>query len=63
MRIKTAHKILIASAIVFFVFFGIWKFLDYAKTGETWTLVIGLASTLAAVGFALYLRTLRWREF
>ncbi|MFQ5846763.1 MAG: hypothetical protein ACE5IQ_03710 [Candidatus Methylomirabilales bacterium] len=63
MRIKTAHKILIASAIAFFLFFGIWKFRAYAATGEGATLVSGLVSVLVALGFGVYFQSLRGREF
>lgn len=63
MRIKTAHKILIASAIAFFLFFGIWKFQDYVRTGEMSTLITGVVSTLVAAGFGFYFRSLRWKEF
>jgi len=62
-RIMTAHKILIGSAIALFIFFGIWKFKDYANTGEVWTLVSGLLSLLVAIGFGIYFRSLRWKEF
>ncbi|MFQ5802141.1 MAG: hypothetical protein ACE5JQ_04495 [Candidatus Methylomirabilales bacterium] len=63
MRIKTAHKILIASAIVFFIFFGIWELKDYTKTGEIGALGTGLLSVLAAVGFVIYFRSLQWKDF
>lgn len=62
-RIKTAHKILIASAIVFFIFFGIWELRDYTRTGEMRALGIGLISVLVAVGFGIYFRSLKWRDF
>ncbi|MEE9181303.1 MAG: hypothetical protein V3U33_01860 [candidate division NC10 bacterium] len=63
MRIKTAHKILIATAIAFFLFFGMWKFRDYVRTGEMSTLITGVVSTLVAAGFTIYFRSLRWKEF
>ncbi|MFQ5882700.1 MAG: hypothetical protein ACE5I9_09555 [Candidatus Methylomirabilales bacterium] len=63
MRIKTAHKILIASAIVFFLFFGIWEFNHYAKSGDAWALIRGLVSVVVAVGFSIYFRSLKWKEF
>jgi len=62
-RIKTAHKILISSAIVFFIFFGIWELQDYAKTGEIGALGIGLLSVLVAVGFVIYFRSLKCKDF
>lgn len=63
MQIKTAHKILIASAIVFFILFGIWEVKDYAKTGEIGALGIGLLSVLVAVGFVFYFRSLKCKDF
>lgn len=63
MQIKTAHKILIASAIAFFIFFGVWQFRSYARTGEAWPLVGGILSVLVAIGFGIYFRSLRWKEF
>lgn len=63
MRIKTAHKILISSTIVFFIFFGIWELKDYAKTGEIGALGIGLLSVLVAVGFVIYFRSLTCKDF
>lgn len=63
MRIKTAHKILIGSAIAFFVFFGVWQFRVYTRTGEAGTLVTGILSVMVAVGFGIYFRSLRWKKF
>lgn len=63
MRIKTAHKILIASTIAFFFFFGIWKVRDYAASGSLWALGGALVSALVAVGFGIYYRSLKWKEF
>lgn len=63
MQIKTAHKILIASAIVFFIYFGIWQFREYARTGGAWTLLSGLVSVLVAFGFGIYFRSIKWKQF
>ena len=63
MQIKTAHKILIASAIAFFIFFGIWELKDYAKTGEIGALGIGLLSLLVAAGFVIYFPSLKCKHF
>jgi hypothetical protein len=60
MKLLTAHKILISSAVVFFVFFGFWEFGNYSN-GDTWA---GWRSGLyfvVAVGFGVYLKNLkRW---
>ena len=63
MRIKTAHKVLIASAIAFFIFFGVWELKNYAKTGEIGALGIGLLSVLVAAGFVIYFRSLKYKDF
>lgn len=63
MRIKTAHKILIGSAISFFIFFGVWRFRVYTRTGEAGALVIGILSVMVAIGFGIYFRSLRWKKF
>lgn len=62
-RIKTAHKILIGSAIAFFIFFGVWQFRVYTRTGEAGALVIGILSAMAVIGFGIYYRSLRQKEF
>ncbi len=63
MQIKTAHKILIASAIAFFISFGVWQFRSYVSTGEARPLVGAILSVLVAIGFGIYFRTLRWKKF
>jgi hypothetical protein len=55
--VTTAHKILIASAIGFFLIYALWELADYTQSGETGALVWSLAGTGAAVGLAVYL----WR--
>ncbi len=60
MRLLTAHKILISSAVVFFVFFGAWEYRNYAG-GEEWALWRGVLYLIVALGFGLYLKNLkRW---
>ena len=57
MSVTTAHKILIATAIGFFLIYALWELADYTRSGETGALVWSLAGTSAAVGLAVYL----WR--
>jgi len=57
MRLLTAHKILIASAVVFFAFFGLFEMRSFAATGGLTDLASGAFGLGVAVGFALYLRT------
>jgi hypothetical protein len=62
-RIKPAQKILIGTAIVFSVFFGIWELKSYTKTADMQALVIGILSVLVAIVFGIYFRSLKWRDF
>ncbi len=54
------HKVLIATAIAFCVFFAVWGWREYQHTGTTWSLASAIAFAVFAVGFAVYLRFLRW---
>jgi len=53
----TAHKILIAAAIVFFLGYAIWE-LRNAQTGGAWALVRSGISGVVSVGFLIYFRSL-----
>ena len=53
----TAHKILIAAAIVFFLGYAIWE-LRNAQAAGLWALARGGISVVVAVGFLIYFRTL-----
>ena len=57
MRLLTAHKILIGSAVVFFMFFALFEMRSFAATGSLADLASGVVGLAAAVGFGLYLRT------
>jgi hypothetical protein len=60
MKILTAHKILISSAVVFFVFFAFWEFRNYGN-GDIWAALRGGLYLFVALGFAVYLKNLkRW---
>lgn len=59
MKLITAHKILIASATVFFLFFALWEFRNYSAAGESWSLGRSLLYLLVAVGFGVYFKNLR----
>ena len=58
MRLLTAHKILIVSAVVFFAFFGLFEMRNFAATGSFADLGSGVFGFSVAVGFGLYLRAL-----
>jgi len=60
MKILTAHKILISSAVVFFVFFAFWEYRN-SSTGDGWALWRSGLYLIVAAGFAVYLANLkRW---
>jgi hypothetical protein len=61
MSLITAHKILIASAIALFVFYGCLELEDYSAVGGVGPLLRGCLSLLVAAGFAAYLRTVKAR--
>jgi len=64
MRLITAHKILIASAVAFFAFFAVFELRAFAATGSAGALASAALGLAAAVGFGVYLRTVfaRGRE-
>lgn len=57
MTLMTAHRILIATAIVFFLGYAVWEGL-HARAGGGWALVRGAIAILVAVGFGIYFRSL-----
>ena len=57
MRLLTAHKILIASAVAFFAFFAVVEVRSFAATGSIGDLASGVFALGVAVGFGLYLRS------
>jgi len=58
MSIFTAHRILIGLAILFFALFAVGKGLEFATSGGLPTGVTALLSLIAAIGFAVYWRTI-----
>jgi hypothetical protein len=55
-RVTTAHKILIASAIVFFAGYGLWELRHYGNSGERSALIASVLAIAGAGGLAIYLR-------
>jgi hypothetical protein len=61
MTLLTAHRILISTAIVFFVFFAVWELNRYLATNSGWACGRAVLYFLVAGGFSIYLRSLkRW---
>ena len=62
MRLITAHKILISSAVALFAFFALVEMRGFAATGSLANLVSGVAALGVAIGFGFYLRTVFARQ-
>jgi hypothetical protein len=61
MKLLTAHKILISSAVIFFVFFAGWEFRNYSTNSDDWAVWRGCLYFIVALGFGVYLKNLkRW---
>jgi len=59
MKLITAHKILIATSPVFFLFFALWEFRNYSASGDGWAMGRSLLYLLVAIGFGIYFKNLR----
>jgi len=61
MRLLTAHKILIATAVIFFIFFALWELRNHANTNDGWAVFRAVLYFLVAIGFGVYFKKLnRW---
>lgn len=61
MRLVTAHRILIGTAVVFFLFFALWELRNYFNTSNGWAAARSVLYLLVSVGFGIYLKSLkRW---
>ena len=58
MKLLTAHKILIASAAIFFLFFSFWELQNYFNTDSGWGIVRSILYFLTACGFGIYFKNL-----
>lgn len=60
MKLLTAHRILISSAVIFFIFFGFWEFRG-ATGADSWAVWRACLYWIIAAGFGVYLKNLkRW---
>jgi len=61
MRLLTAHKILISTSIIFFLFFALWELRSFLTSADEWAFGRSLLYLLVAVGFTIYFKNLkRW---
>jgi hypothetical protein len=58
MSIFTAHRILIALAVVCFAVFAVVEWRVFASSGRLSTGITALLSVIVAIGFAVYWRTI-----
>lgn len=61
MRLITAHRILIAAGIAFFVFYAVFQVRLYVREGSVVSVVQAGVAAVIAGGFARYYRSLRGR--
>lgn len=61
MKLLTAHKILIGTSAVFFVFLSSWEFGNYFSGDGLWTAVRGALYLGIAIGLGVYFTSLRKR--
>lgn len=52
------HKVLISTAIVFFLGAALWAGMSYAREGEIWALGLAVGSGIVTVALAVYLKNL-----
>ncbi len=57
MTLLTAHRILIGTAVAFFVFYGAWE-IRTGRAGVSGGLLRGAVALLAALALLIYFRTL-----
>ena len=61
MKLITAHRILIGTAIVFFIFFSLWELRNYWQSSNTWAAGRSILYLVVAAGFGIYFKSLkRW---
>lgn len=60
MTLLTAHRILIATAVVFFFGFALWELRNYFDTGNLWATFRSFLYLVVSLGFGLYLRSLKY---
>jgi hypothetical protein len=58
MTLLTAHRILISTAIAFFIFLSLWE-LNNLKTGDFWACARAALYFLVGGGFGVYLKFLK----
>jgi hypothetical protein len=55
--VTTAHKILIAAAVLLFCGYALWELRQYSRLGEVGALLRSAGALIGAVSFGIYLRS------
>ena len=58
-RLLVAHRILIAAAVIFFVFFAFWEYRNYLHTANDWAVLRAALYLFVAIAFGVYFKKLR----
>jgi len=58
-KLITAHRILIAAGIAFFLFYAVFQFRLFGRTGDVGSAIQAAVSTAVAIGLVVYYRSLR----
>ena len=58
-RLIAAHKILIATAVLLFIFLAFWEYRNYLRTDNGWAALRALLYVLVALGFGIYFKKLK----
>jgi hypothetical protein len=58
MKLLTAHKILIGSAAIFFLFFSLWELQNYLNAADSWAVFRSILYLVVAGGFGIYFKNL-----
>ena len=62
MKLLTAHRILIGSAVALFVYYGLWELHGWRAAGAGGGGIRAAVSFILAAGLAIYLLSLRTRR-
>jgi hypothetical protein len=58
-RLILAHKILIATAVIFFFFLSAWEYRHYMRTEDAAAVLRAILYLLVGLGFAIYFANIR----
>jgi hypothetical protein len=59
MKLITAHRILIGTAIVFFIFLALWELRHSLQSSNIWAAAPSILYLVVAAGFGIYFKSLK----